>query len=142
MVDHHHLSVGNSNSSQSRDLFAECGVSNPNSPIAFVAIAESEPIPSNFSISSDESKALDSHLGVDLGLASSSATQDIFKAAHYFSINGRAEALAERKKNAKLMDYISALGLPLDDVNNLSSIGTLVALVNARKVLDSCPILG
>lgn len=40
------------------------------------------------------------------------------------------------------MDYITALGLPLDDVNNLSSIGTLAALANARKVLDSCPVLG
>lgn len=40
------------------------------------------------------------------------------------------------------MDYIPALGLPLEDVNNLSTIGTFAALVNARKVLDECPVFG
>lgn len=142
MVDHQHLSAGNSESSHSCDLFAEFGVSNPNSPTAFVAMVESEPITSNISISSDESNAFDAQLGESFGPASTSVAQDIFKAAHFFSRNDRDDALAEKRKNAKLMDYISTLGLPLDDVNNMSTIGTSAVLGNARKVFDSCPVFG
>lgn len=132
-MDHNHLSAGNS---------VEYGVSKQNSPTDTIEMVKSVAIPSNVSISSDDSNAFDAHLEENLGLAPTSDTQEIFRAAQYFSRKDRDEALAERKKNARLLDYITALGLPLEDVNNLSSIGTLAAIANALKVLYACPVFG
>lgn len=54
MVSHSHLSAGNSLSSQSRDLFAEFGVSNPNSPLKVSSdMAESVPNPNGSTLVSD-----------------------------------------------------------------------------------------
>lgn len=86
---------------------------------------EADANPHAIVLSSDESTSLDNHLEVNLNPALSSETQDLFKAVHHFSQKDRNEAAFERKKNQHLIDFISAHGLSLKDVNDLSKMERL-----------------
>lgn len=149
MVRHSHLSAGNSESTQSRNLFVEFGISQPNSPsfsspLGFSCddMGESDPIPSVVALSSDDSIALDKALEVNVGPVLGSDAQDIFRAAHYFSSKDRDEALLERKKVMQLMDFISAHGLSVNDVNAFVAEGKLATVSHARRVFDkSSPLI-
>lgn len=147
MVSHSHLSAGNSESSQSRDLFAEFGVSNPNSPslssplvLCCDDMVESDAVPQAISVSSNASTSLDLALEVNAGPALGSEAQEIFKSAQYFSRKDREDALHERKKNSQLMEFISAHGFAANYVNAFLSDGTLANPTNALKVFDECPL--
>lgn len=146
MVSHSHLSKGNSESSQSHDLFAEYGVSNPSSPsisslqvLRCEDMMESDPIPAAISVSSDESISLDNVPESNLGLAFETNVQDIFKVVQHFSQKDRDEALFERKKNFQIMDFLNAHGITMNDVNAFTAKGKKVDWEHACKVLDKSP---
>lgn len=125
MVSHSHLSAGNSDSSNSRNLFAEYGVSNPNSPSDHAQevrsqddMVESLANPLAVALSSDDSTSLDHIQEDNLGPSLDANAHDIFKAAFYFTRKDREEAVHERKMNRDLIDFITAHGLSLKDVND------------------------
>lgn len=147
MVSHSHLSAGNSISSQSQDLFADYGISRPSSPslssplvLSCEDMVESDANPQAVAISSGEStSSLNKELEVAVGPAMSAEAQDLFKAVHYFSSKDRDDALHERERNMKLLNFISAHGFSMSAVNAFVSEGTLSAPESARQVFDNIP---
>lgn len=142
------LSAGNTESSQFRDLFAEYGVSNPNSPatpshlaISSDGMVESDcnPIPLALSQSSEESTTLDIDREVNIGPALGDNAKEIFLAAQHFSLKDRDEVLFERKKNLHLMEFLAAHGVPLTAVQDFVKEGKLSDFGNGRKVLIQSP---
>lgn len=147
MVSHSHLLAGNSESSQSQDLFTEFGVSGPSSPSLSSPLilysddmGESDSVPLAIAVSSDDSTSLDKALEVDVGPVLGQEARDIFKAAHYFSRQDREDAISERKRNLQLMEFISAHGLSVNDVNSFISDGKIADFVTAHKVLIKSPM--
>lgn len=59
--------------------------------------------------------------------------------AHYFSSKDREEAISERKRIMQLMDFISAHGLSVNDVNAFVSEGKIANVEIAPKVFDNIP---
>lgn len=87
MVDHSHLSAGNSEISPSRDLYAEFGVSKPNSMV------ESEPLRLAMLVDSDDS-SVNGGSNENVSLDNVAALQDVFKAAQHFCQKDRLEAVS------------------------------------------------
>lgn len=146
MVSHSHLSAGNSESSQSHDLFVEYGVSRPSSPLLSSPLllstedmGESDPFPLATGVCSDDSSSLDKALEVNVGPVLGPAAQDIFKAVHYFSQKDREDALSERKANQQLREFISAHGFSPNNINDFISEGKLAKVVSADLMLDKSP---
>lgn len=148
MVDHAHLSAGNSMSSQSRDLFEEFGVSNPYSPslstplfLSSDDMGESDfnPAPLAVSKSSEESFATEHELDINIGPALGANAKEIFIAAQHFSQKDRDEALFERKKNLQLMNFLAAHDVSISDVQNFVSSGQLSDFGSVRKVSGTSP---
>lgn len=135
IVSHSHLSAGNSESSPSRDRFAEFGVSNPSSP----TMLESEPVPLDFSIDSDESAA-NSDWDNKMGLGQHSPLGDIFKAAQHFSRQDRIDVVEERLKNQKLVHFLNAHGFSIKEVHDFSESGVLHKRVHAHDLFDKSPM--
>lgn len=150
MVSHSHLSAGNTESSQSQDLFTEFGVSRPSSPplssplfLSSDDMAESDPVPLAIASSSGVATSLDKAAEVDVGPVLGQGAQDIFKSAQYFSRKDGEEALVERKKNQHLFNFISVHGFSSNDVNSFISAGKLADSRNAHQVSkESSSILG
>lgn len=136
MVDHSHLSAGNSLSSPSRDLSAEFGVSKPNSPNCLVSdMAKSEVVPLNVSVESDDSEA-NSETEARLGLTHGSGLKEIFSATQHFSSQGYVEAADERKKNKTLMYFILAHGFNSQQISEFANGGKPSRFVNAHDLFD------
>lgn len=90
-------SSDDSQSSPSRNLYAEYGVFPPSS------------------------SSSDSESSINLGIASACSNQaqvsQIFKVVHHFAHNGRLATVEELKKNMDLITYISSIGHSMEDVN-------------------------
>lgn len=71
-----------------------------------------------------------------MGFGPDSEMQEIFKVAQHFSSQDRADAIAERKRCQLLLDFISANGHSLQEVNVFASKGALPRKVIADKVFD------
>lgn len=102
-------------------------------------MAESEAVHLDISIDSDESAA-NTDMDANMGLRQDSGMQDIFKAAKHFSHQDRIDAAAERQKNQKLLDFISAHGFSIQEVNEFVSKGVVTRKVNARDMFVKSPM--
>lgn len=137
MVDYSHLSAGNSESSHPRDLLAEFGVSSQNT----INMIESDPVHLDVSIGSAESDESSVNGGLEgaVNPAHASDLQDIVRAAQHFTQKDRLEAVAERKKSQDLIDFISAQGFSMNDVNSFLQGGSKIRQVNAHNMFVECP---
>lgn len=131
MVSHSHLSAENSESSPSRDYFADYGVSNPSSP----KMVESEAAQLDFSLGSNESAANSEWEG-NMGLGQNSLMRDIFKAVQHFSRQDRIDAVEERLKNHKLLNFLNAHGFSMKEVNEFTDSGVIQKSVNEHDLFD------
>lgn len=77
---------------------------------------------------------------VGMGLGFDSVLNSIFKAVHHFSSQDRSDAIAERKRNQTLLDFISSHGHSLQEVNDFSSKGGSPRKVNADNVFVNSPL--